>query len=83
MAWKLWAIDEENSRFSGKLLFADAGAMQAFLDGELAATLMAHPALSDFVVTPYSVMAPESRQTRRPDPLGNTCALADTDLTSA
>ena len=66
LVWKLWAIDEENSRFSGKLLFADAGVMQAFLDGELAAALMAHPALSDFAVTPYSVMAPESRQTRGP-----------------
>lgn len=66
LVWTLWAIDEENSRFSGKLLFANAGDMQAFLDGELAATLMAHPALSDFEVTPYSVMAPESRQTRGP-----------------
>ena len=66
LVWKLWAIDEENSRFSGKLLFADGKTMQAFLDGELAATLMAHPALSDFEATPYAVMAAESRQTRGP-----------------
>jgi hypothetical protein len=48
------------------LLFDDAAAAQAFLDGELAATLTSHPALSDFSVTPYTVMAAESALTRAP-----------------
>ena len=48
LIWKIWALDEENSQFSGLLLFEDAAAMQAFLEGELAATVTSHPALSDF-----------------------------------
>jgi len=64
--WKIWALDEENSRFTGLLLFADPAAMQAFLDGELAAAVMAHPGLSDFEVTPYTIMTPETVITRGP-----------------
>lgn len=66
LQWKIWALDEENSRFTGLLLFADGAAMQAFLDGELAATVMAHPALSDFAVTPHTILAPETVITRGP-----------------
>lgn len=66
LLWKLWALDEANSRFSGLLLFEDSAATQAFLESELAATVMGHPALSDFEVTPYSVMMEESRVTGDP-----------------
>ena len=60
LQWKIWALDEENSRFTGLLLFADDAAMQAFLEGELAAAVMAHPGLSDFEVTPHTIMVPET-----------------------
>jgi uncharacterized OsmC-like protein len=66
LRWKIWANDPENSHFSGILLFDDAAAAQAFLDGELATTLTNHPALSDFSVTPYNVLAAESALTRAP-----------------
>ena len=66
LLWKIWALDEENSQFSGLLLFDDAAAMQAFLEGELAAAVMEHPALSDFEVTPYSIMGEETQVTRGP-----------------
>ncbi len=33
LLWKIWALNEENSQFSGKLLFENADAMQAFLGG--------------------------------------------------
>jgi uncharacterized OsmC-like protein len=66
LQWKIWALDEENSRFTGLLLFTDEAAMQAFLEGELAAAVMAHPGLSDFEVTPYTIMAPETVITRGP-----------------
>jgi uncharacterized OsmC-like protein len=66
LRWKIWAQDAENSQFSGILLFDDQAAAQAFLDGDLAATITSHPALSDFNVTPYSVMEAESALTRAP-----------------
>ena len=66
LLWKIWALDEENSRFSGKLLFEDAASMQAFLEGELAAAVMEHPALSDFEVTPYTIMQKETAITSGP-----------------
>jgi hypothetical protein len=43
----------------------DEAAMQAFLEWELVA-VMAHPALIDFEVTPYTIMAPEMVITRGP-----------------
>jgi uncharacterized OsmC-like protein len=66
LLWKIWALDEENSQFSGLLLFEDAAAMQAFLEGELAAAVTGHEALSDFVVTPYTIMADETMVTSGP-----------------
>ncbi len=66
LKWKIWALDEAHSRFTGLLLFTDAAATQAFLEGDLAATVMAHPGLSDFQVTPYTIMAPETMITRGP-----------------
>ena len=48
------------------LLFEDAAAMQAFLEGELAAAVTSHEALSDFVVTPYTIMADETMVTSGP-----------------
>jgi hypothetical protein len=40
--------------------------MQAFLEGELAAAITSHPALSDFVVTPFTIMADETMITSGP-----------------
>ncbi len=66
LIWKLWALDEANSQFSGLLLFEDAAAMQAFLDGELAAAVTSHSALSDFEITPFAIMGDESKITGAP-----------------
>jgi uncharacterized OsmC-like protein len=64
--WKIWALNEETSEFSGILYLADEAALQAFLDSELAATVTTHPALSDFSITPFSVMEEPSLVTRGP-----------------
>lgn len=66
LLWKIWALNEENSQFSGKLLFENADAMQAFLEGELATTILDHPSLSDFQITPYTIMEEETRMTSGP-----------------
>ncbi len=66
LQWKIWSVNEENSQFTGLLLFDDGAAMQAFLDGELAAAIMAHPDLSDFEVTPLSILRTETFATHGP-----------------
>jgi len=66
LRWKIWALDEENSQFSGILFFDTPEDVQTFVESELAATLMDHPALSDFTVTPYSILAEESLTTHAP-----------------
>jgi hypothetical protein len=66
LRWKIWALDEGNSQFSGLLLFYDAESLQAFAESELAATVLSHPALSDFSVTPYGIMAAETAVTHGP-----------------
>lgn len=66
LLWKIWAVDEEESRFNGTLLFADAAAMNGFLEGDLAGAVMSHEALSEISVNPYTILAEESRMTRAP-----------------
>ena len=66
LRWKIWALDEKNSQFSGIILFDDADKLQAFLKSDLAKTVTTHPALSDFVINPYAVMGAESRVTNAP-----------------
>ena len=66
LRWKIWAVNEEESKFSGILLFADADKRDAFLQSELAATVTTHPALSDFEILAYGIMGAESRVTNAP-----------------
>jgi uncharacterized OsmC-like protein len=66
LVWKIWAIDEENSQFSGILYFDDADSMNAFSESDLAATILEHPALSDFNIMPYDILEAESTVTRAP-----------------
>jgi hypothetical protein len=66
LRWKIWGLNEENSSFSGLLYFDPPDAVQAFLDSDLAATMMAHPALSDFDVTTLGIMEAESEITYAP-----------------
>lgn len=66
LRWKIWALDAANSQFSGILFFDTPEDVQTFVESELAATLMDHPAFSDFSVMPYRVLAEESLTTRAP-----------------
>lgn len=66
LRWKIWALDEKNSQFSGILLFDDADKRDAFLKSDLARTVTTHPVLSDFVITSYAIMGAESRITNAP-----------------
>ncbi|MCB0083964.1 MAG: YdhR family protein, partial [Caldilineaceae bacterium] len=66
LRWKIWALDEEKSQFSGILFFDTPEDVQTFVESDLAATILNHPALSDFAVTPYSILGAESLATRAP-----------------
>ena len=66
LRWKIWALDEANSQFSGILFFDTPEDVQTFVESDLAATILNHPALSDFAVTPYSILGAESLATRAP-----------------
>jgi uncharacterized OsmC-like protein len=66
LRWKIWAINEEASSFSGLLYFDNAEALSAFLESNLAATVMEHPALGDFDVVSMEIMEAESEITQGP-----------------
>lgn len=66
LRWKIWALDEANSQFSGILFFDTPEDVGTFVESELAAAVLSHPALSDFVVTPYGILGEESLATRAP-----------------
>ena len=66
LRWKIWIINEEEKRFGAVYLFEDAEARTAYRESELAASVAAHPALSDPHVVTYEVMGDESLVTRAP-----------------
>ncbi len=66
LRWKIWALDEANSQFSGVLFFDSAADVQTFVESDLAATVMDHPALSDFSVMSYAILGHASMVTRAP-----------------
>ncbi len=66
LVWKIWTLNEEDSRGGGIFLFEDAEARQAFIDGELFGMVQAHPALSDFKVEQYDIVRAESLATNGP-----------------
>ena len=66
LIWKIWLIDGPGKEAGGVYLFQDEAALQAYLDGPLAAAVMAHPALSDITARPYAVMEDCTAVTRGP-----------------
>ena len=57
---------EAEGEAGGTYLFEDEAALKAYLDGPLAAAVMAHPALSDITAQPYAVMEDCTAVTRGP-----------------
>ena len=63
LVWKVWILDPETKRAGAVYYFENTKARQAYLDSELAAAVAGHPALSDFRVVPYQIMAEETPPT--------------------
>ncbi|MBX3051881.1 MAG: YdhR family protein [Caldilineaceae bacterium] len=66
LLWKVWTLNPETKTAGAAYYFADAEAMQTYMDGELFGAVKSHPALSNYEIATYQVMAPESHVTRAP-----------------
>ena len=66
LRWKIWMINEAEGEAGGIYLFDDAAAVQAFLEGPLAAQVTNHPALSEFSVKQFDVIDELTMITRGP-----------------
>ena len=70
LRWKVWFINEDEKEAGGFYVFDDAATAQSFLEGPLAATVVSHPALSDFSVKQFDVMDSLTTITRGPVEMG-------------
>ncbi|MBA2704457.1 MAG: YdhR family protein [Blastocatellia bacterium] len=72
--WKVWLMNEKESEAGGLYLFADEASVEKFKGSELVASVLSHPALSDFSIKQFEVLDKISRVTRAP--LAATVAAA-------
>ena len=66
LRWKVWLMNEAEQEAGGIYLFEDEAALQAYLDGPLAAQVMAHPALSGISAKPFGLLGGPTATTRGP-----------------
>lgn len=66
LRWKIWIINEAEGEAGGLHLFEDEAAVNAYLEGPIAAQVTSHPALSDFSVKQFDVMEDQTAVTRGP-----------------
>jgi hypothetical protein len=66
MVWKVWLMNEADQESGGIYLFEDGASLDAYLNSEIVAGIVSHPALSDFSVKQFDVMAEVSEVTRAP-----------------
>jgi len=64
--WKIWLMNESEQEAGGIYQFEDDTSLKAFLEGPLVASVVSHPALSDFSVKQFDVMEAVTRITRGP-----------------
>ncbi len=72
--WKVWLMNEQESEAGGIYLFADQASVETFKGSPLVASVLNHPALSDFSIKQFEVLEGVSRVTRAP--LGASAAAA-------
>ena len=66
--WKIWLMNEAKQESGGIYLFDDDASLQNYLAGPIVAGITSHPALSEFSVKQFDVMAHETAITRGPVP---------------
>ena len=64
--WKVWLMNEKESEAGGLYLFVDEVSVEKFKGSPLVASVLGHPALSDFSIKQFEVLDKVSRVTRAP-----------------
>ena len=64
--WKIWLIKEESNEAGAVYLFKDEKALQDFKSSELVASVLSHPALSDFELRERDILKEVSEITFAP-----------------
>ena len=66
LRWKIWIMNEEQREAGGMYLFDDEGAVQAFLNGPIAAAIKSDPVLSNLSAKQFDLMEDHTAITRGP-----------------
>jgi hypothetical protein len=66
LIWKVWLMNAAEQESGGIHLFENSQALEAYLSSDLVAGFASNPALSDFSVKQFEVMAGVSEITRAP-----------------
>ena len=64
--WKVWLMNEQESEAGGIYLFGDEASVENFKGSPLVASVLSHPALSDFSIKQFEVLESISRVTHAP-----------------
>jgi hypothetical protein len=64
--WKIWLIDDEKKEAGAIYLFRDEDALQNFQSSALVASVLSHPALSNFDFRERDILQEVSEITRAP-----------------
>jgi quinol monooxygenase YgiN len=64
--WKIWLIDADKKQAGAVYLFNDDAALQAFKASPLVASVLSHPALSNFDLKERDIVRDVSLLTRAP-----------------
>lgn len=64
--WKIWLIDEDKKEAGAVYLFKDEEALQNFKSSPLVASVLSHPALSNFDLKERDILTEVSEITRAP-----------------
>ncbi|HET7239069.1 MAG TPA: YdhR family protein [Terrimicrobiaceae bacterium] len=66
LRWKIWLLNEAESRGGGIYLFEDEQSVRAYLEGPIVAALKSSPVLTELNVQTFSVLEGPSAMTRGP-----------------
>jgi len=64
--WKIWLIDDEKKEAGAVYLFENDDALQNFKASPLVASVLSHPALSNFDLKERDILSAVSETTRAP-----------------
>ncbi|UCF59394.1 MAG: YdhR family protein [Candidatus Bathyarchaeota archaeon] len=66
LLWKVWLMNEAEKSAGGIYLFEDDASVNAYLNGEIVAGIMKHPALSDIEAKVFDILSEHTKITRGP-----------------